>query len=308
MIPYSTRAPRPSRRQKSISPRFPIETLLSENFDDRKRPIRFCMLHYTGMDNQEEALKTLRFAMPRYAPIDAPAVPQSLAMNDANQVMEHNPAATNEHETRKIISYRRVSSHYLVYPDGRIFLLVRENKRAWHAGAGSYGGETDMNSASIGIEIQNGGHDFDLPPFPDIQIDAVMELVEGIKLRHGLDKQHIIGHADWAPGRKLDPGEKFPWHRLEERGISLQIPAGKGDGDKSLLIQTIDTSNEYVSRAQIGLKNIGYGLPQSNVYDLKTKDVLIAFQRRFRQSDVSGNLDVETLGKIERLAQIVSPT
>lgn len=295
------------RQRKQNKPRFPIETLLSENFDDRKRPIRFCMLHYTGMDNQEEALKVLRFPMPRYAPIEPPTVPITPPPNETNTMGEHYHDPLPEATNRKIIGYRRVSSHYLVYPDGRIFLLVPENKRAWHAGAGSYGGETDMNSASIGIEIQNGGHDFGLPPFPDIQIEAVMELVEGIKRRHGLDKQHIIGHSDWAPGRKLDPGEKFPWHKFEERGISLQIPRLKTDEDKTLLIDASVPNNEYVTRAKAGLRKIGYGIDNMNVFDAKAKDVLVAFQRRFRQGDVRGLLDVETLGKIEALAQIVSP-
>ncbi len=308
MIPFSTRAPRPNRRRSIKRPKFPIETLLSENFDDRKRPIRFCMLHYTGMDNQEEALKVLRFPMPRYAPIETPASQSMAETAQPSPEMDHSHAVQPIQPERKIIGYRRVSSHYLVYPDGRIFLLVPENKRAWHAGAGNYGGETDMNSASIGIEIQNGGHDFGLPDFPDIQIEAVMELVEGIKQRHGLDKQHVIGHSDWAPGRKLDPGEKFPWHKFAERGISLNIPNGNHDGDKTILAQTIGEGNEHISRAQSGLKRIGYGFEKTDIFDAKTKDVLVAFQRRFRQSDVGGILDIETLGKIETLANIVSPT
>jgi N-acetylmuramoyl-L-alanine amidase len=165
-----------------------------------------------------------------------------------------------------------------------------------------------MNSASIGIEIQNGGHDFGLPPYPDVQIEAVMALVQGIKLRHGLDKHHVIGHSDWAPARKLDPGEHFPWQRFADAGISLKIPNGEGDGNHQILVQTENAGNEFVTRAQIGLRKIGYGLPQSDIFDTNTKDTLIAFQRRFRQSDVAGNLDVETLAKIERLAAIVSPS
>ncbi|KAF0185333.1 MAG: N-acetylmuramoyl-L-alanine amidase [Hyphomonadaceae bacterium] len=266
----------------------------SQNFDDRHRPIRFCMLHYTGMETAEEALNALRFPTPRYAPPPPPS--------------ENSTAPIAAPTERVQIGTRRVSSHYLVYPDGRIFSLVPEHKRAWHAGAGAYGGETDMNSASIGIEIQNGGHDFGLPPYPDMQIEAVMALVQGIKLRHGLDKQHVIGHADWAPGRKLDPGEHFPWERLAHAGISLHIPVGEGDGNHQILVQTENASNDFVSRAQIGLRKIGYGLPQTDIFDIKTKDTIIAFQRRFRQADVAGNLDVETLAKIERLADIVLPS
>jgi N-acetylmuramoyl-L-alanine amidase len=283
-----------------IAPKLEIIEAPSQNYDDRRRPIRFCVLHYTGMENQEDALRVLRFPTPIY-PRQPEPPPENLdaETHDAPIVA---PAALTP------IGYRRVSSHYLVFTDGRIFSLVPENKRAWHAGAGSYGGETDMNSASIGIEIHNGGHDFGLPPFPDVQITSVMALVQGIKLRHGLDKQHVIGHSDWAPGRKLDPGERFPWERLAHEGISLHIPNGEGDGNHQMLAQTENATNEFVTRAQIGLRKIGYGLAQTDIYDTKTKDTIIAFQRRFRQADVGGNLDVETLAKIERLANIVSPS
>lgn len=257
------------------------------------------------MDNQDEALQTLRFPMPRYAPSIVPTPVPPVA--NENPITEPATGPIPAPESRTPIGFRRVSSHYLVCTDGRIYGLVPENKRAWHAGAGSYGGETDMNSASIGIEIHNGGHDFGLPPYPDVQIEAVMKLVQAIKLRHGLDRQHIIGHADWAPARKLDPGEHFPWERLAHAGISLHIPNGEGDGNHMALAQTENAANEFVTRAQIGLRKIGYGLAQTDIFDIKTKETLIAFQRRFRQSDVGGTLDIETLAKIERLADIVSP-
>ncbi len=119
----------------------------------------------------------------------------------------------------------QVSAHYMVEEDGRIFQLVDEARRAWHAGVSSWCGETDINSNSIGIEIVNGGHDYGLPDFPAIQIDAVIELVKDIMARHGIGPEGVVGHSDIAPGRKQDPGEKFPWDRLAEAGCALVVRA-----------------------------------------------------------------------------------
>ncbi|WP_339741735.1 N-acetylmuramoyl-L-alanine amidase [uncultured Maricaulis sp.] len=116
-----------------------------------------------------------------------------------------------------------VSAHYMVEEDGRVFQLVDEDKRAWHAGVSAWRGETDINSASIGIEIVNGGHDYGLPDFPAIQIEAVIHLVADIMARHGIGPEGVVGHSDIAPGRKQDPGEKFPWHRLAAAGCARVV-------------------------------------------------------------------------------------
>lgn len=292
MIPFSTSSPKPVRAASSKAQDFPIIDAPSINFDERKRPVRFVMLHYTGMDSEIEALNLLRGQ-------------NVIDYNNENKAVSTPTTDMQSPPIPKKI--RRVSSHYVVFSDGTIYKLVDENKRAWHAGAGSYAGETDMNSASIGIEICNAGHDFGLPDFPNKQIEAVMWLVEGIKQRHGLDKHHIIGHSDWAPKRKLDPGEKFPWHRFEKRGISLSIPKGKEDGDLTILASQIGENNDFINRVQKALKAIGYGIEINGIYDDATKIIIIAFQRRFRQNNVSGVLDVETLGKAERLARKVLP-
>ncbi len=119
-----------------------------------------------------------------------------------------------------------VSAHYMVEEDGRIFALVDEDKRAWHAGVSVWRGETDINSASIGIEIVNGGHDHGLPDYPAIQIAAVIELLRDIMARHGIGPEGVVGHSDIAPGRKQDPGEKFPWDKLAVAGCALAERAG----------------------------------------------------------------------------------
>ena len=108
----------------------------------------------------------------------------------------------------------RVSAHYVVFEDGEIVQCVAEDRRAWHAGAGSWQGREDLNSRSIGIEVVNPGHEFGYRPFPDEQIAALIPLVSDIKERHGVSRGNVVGHSDVAPGRKTDPGPAFDWARL----------------------------------------------------------------------------------------------
>ncbi len=103
-----------------------------------------------------------------------------------------------------------VSAHYLVHEDGRIVQMVSEKARAWHAGKSFWKGETDINSASIGIEIVNPGNLEDYPPFKDAQIDAVIRLCRDICERYTIKPENILAHSDIAPSRKTDPGHNFP--------------------------------------------------------------------------------------------------
>lgn len=217
-----------------------ITDLPSPNFNDRKTPIHFVVLHYTGMETGQAAIDRLR-----------------------------DPEAG-------------VSAHYVVEEDGNVLRLVPEEKRAWHAGVGEWRGETDMNSASIGIEIVNGGHDFGLPDYPDAQIAAVIELVQDILERHDLSPSAVIGHSDLAPGRKQDPGEKFPWRRLADVGAAIW---------PSLIDEPADDIESDLSK-------IGYGL------DAGLPAVIKAFQRRFRPASVTGEADEETLSLIRAVAAI----
>jgi N-acetylmuramoyl-L-alanine amidase len=174
----------------------------------------------------------------------------------------------------------QVSAHYVVREDGRILQLVGEDKRAWHAGLASWRGESDVNSASIGIEIVNGGHDFALPAYPAIQIDRLITLVADVMKRHGLGAECVIGHSDVAPGRKQDPGEHFPWGRLAAAGCALATPR----------------AGEPVADVGSGLEAIGYAL------DPGLDAVIEAFQRRWRPACVDGNADRETRALIAALA------
>lgn len=119
-----------------------------------------------------------------------------------------------------------VSAHYLVDADGTALSLVDERHRAWHAGAGEWGGLGDVNSRSIGIELANPGD----RPFPEAQIKALERLLSGILDRHALPPQAVIGHSDMAPDRKRDPGPRLDWRRLALQGLSVwPMPGAPGD-------------------------------------------------------------------------------
>jgi N-acetylmuramoyl-L-alanine amidase len=124
-------------------------------------------------------------------------------------------------------STTEVSAHYLVDTDGAVMQLVDEKKRAWHAGKSFWAGEADMNSASIGIEVQNPGHSNGYIPFPDAQVASVIALCKDIVARHGIAPQDVLAHSDIAPGRKEDPGHLFPWKKLAENGVGLWPQAAR---------------------------------------------------------------------------------
>ena len=122
-----------------------------------------------------------------------------------------------------------VSAHWLIHEDGRTEALVPEDRRAWHAGAGSWLGRDDVNSRSIGIELVNPGDS----PFPEPQMAALERLLHQILARWGIPAAGVIGHSDMAPGRKSDPGPRFDWRRLAVQGLAVW-PAGAAAGDLPL--------------------------------------------------------------------------
>lgn len=191
-----------------------------------------------------------------------------------------------------------VSAHYVVEEDGTVFQLVPEMHRAWHAGRGTWAGASDLNSASIGIEIVNGGHDFGLPPYPDQQIVSVIALCRDIIGRHGIAAHRILAHSDVAPTRKQDPGEHFPWSRLAASGIGLWVPPGD---DPSPL------DPEATLAVQHELARVGYALPQTGLWDEDTRRVVVAFQRRYRPSRIDGTLDAGTRDTLARLMALRFP-
>jgi N-acetylmuramoyl-L-alanine amidase len=171
----------------------------SPNFNARARAIDLVVLHYTGMQSAEIAIARLCDPAPLAGTYPGPWQDPSI-----------DPATP----------LGRASAHYVVDEVGAVYALVDEANRAWHAGVSNWEGEEDVNSRSIGVEIVNGGHDFGLPDFPDAQIDAVIALLRDILARRSLAPSRVVGHSDVAPGRKQDPGEKFPWQRLAEAGVA----------------------------------------------------------------------------------------
>ncbi len=169
----------------------------------------------------------------------------------------------------------KVSSHYVVAEDGTVLRLVPEDKRAWHAGQSHWRDVDNVNSASIGIEIVNPGHEFGYRPFPDEQVEAVIRLVHDIKDRYQITRGNIVGHSDIAPARKRDPGELFPWGRLARLRLALPRPT------KNLMDPMWSEAGFLLALERFG-------------YDVTDKiAAIVAFQRRFRPELVDGEIDAE---------------
>lgn len=191
-----------------------------------------------------------------------------------------------------------VSAHYFVFEDGRTLQLVPEARRAWHAGAGVWAGETDINTASIGIEIAHPGHDGGQPPYPDEQIAAVIALSGDIARRWSIPPERVLAHSDTAPSRKQDPGENFPWQRLHAAGVGHWVaPAPVRDGR----FFSRGDCGEPVAALQAMLAMVGYGVPDDGEFDAATEAVVTAFQRHFRPARVDGVADASTITTLRDL-------
>lgn len=236
---------------------FTIADCPSPNHGERAGgTIDILLLHYTGMANNDAALRWL-------------CTPES-----------------------------QVSCHYFVHEDGRVLRLVPEERRAWHAGAGSWKGRGDINSRSIGIEIANPGHPHGYPDFPDVQIEALIRLAQDILSRHAIPPEYVLAHSDTAPGRKIDPGEKFPWERLAREGVGHWVaPDTAADG----AALAHGAEGAAVRRLQQALAGYGYEVALSGDYDAGTERAVGAFQRHFRPACVDGIADLSTRNTLEKL-------
>jgi N-acetylmuramoyl-L-alanine amidase len=210
----------------------------------------------------------------------------------------------------------QVSCHYVIDEDGSVTQLVPEARRAWHAGAGAWNGNTDLNSASIGIEIVNPGHAWDISgaafgteqaevhpgyrDFPDSQIKAVIDLVADIVARNRVPRQNILAHSDLAPERKSDPGERFPWDRLAAAGLGLWVPPV--EISEAARLQPGD-EGQPIRAAQSMLAMLGFAIELTGVYDQRTVAVVTAFQRHWRPARVDGLMDRSTLATLNALLQ-----
>ena len=192
----------------------------------------------------------------------------------------------------------KVSCHYLVDEHGTIIQMVDENMRAWHAGVSSWKGEDDINSRSIGIEVQNPGHAAGYPDFSDTQMLAVIALCKDIVARHGIHPTRVLAHSDIAPERKIDPGEKFDWARLHAQGIGHWVKPEPIHGGAFLQLGDLGQSVEAL---QAMLRLYGYGVEITGLYDGTTQVIVRAFQRHFRPARVDGIADSSTVMTLHRL-------
>lgn len=196
-----------------------------------------------------------------------------------------------------------VSAHYLVHENGRIIQMVPEAARAWHAGASFWAGATDMNSHSIGIEIANAGHPNadplqPAPAFEPVQIEAVINLCKDISLRWKIRPERVLAHSDIAVGRKIDPGEMFPWAALFKAGIGHYVEPSAISGGRFF---ARGDSGQPVAALQSMLALYGYKVPVNGEFDLETEKVVNAFQRHFRPQRIDGVADVSTIQTLHRL-------
>ncbi|MEO0542799.1 MAG: N-acetylmuramoyl-L-alanine amidase [Pseudomonadota bacterium] len=196
-----------------------------------------------------------------------------------------------------------VSCHYIVDEDGKITQMVPEAKRAWHAGEGSWHGQKDINSRSIGIEVANRGHPGGLPDFPQKQIDAVVELTQAIIARHQIALRNVIGHSDMAPGRKVDPGERFPWKKLADAGAALHVASAPIlDGRFFILGE----SGQPIEALQAMLALYGFEQQMTGDFDDRVKANIEAFQRRHRPEKVDGVADASTITTLRNYLELAA--
>lgn len=193
----------------------------------------------------------------------------------------------------------KVSCHYVVDTDGRITQMVPEALRAWHAGVSCWQGETDINSRSIGIEIQNPGHELGYHPFTAAQMDAVAALSLDIVRRNGIPPERVLAHSDVAPQRKIDPGERFDWAYLHRRGVGAWVEPSVAGADR-ISIGPGDAGGG-VRAVQALLAAYGYDVPVSGVWCAATGKVAAAFQRHYCPALVDGCFDLAALATLERL-------
>jgi len=170
----------------------------------------------------------------------------------------------------------QVSAHYFISEAGEVVRLVAEDKRAWHAGASFWRGHKDVNSASIGIELDNPGHALGYREFPEAQIEALIPLLHDIVRRHDIPRANVVGHSDVAPARKIDPGELFPWEWLAEYRLCLPRPKKLELGDP------FDNDGAFY----LALERFGYDISAG-------KKAVEAFQRRWRPERIDGEIDGE---------------
>lgn len=193
----------------------------------------------------------------------------NFGLRKPNYVIIHHTAQNSTEQTLKTftIAKTQVSAHYVIGRDGVIYHMLNDYLRAWHGGAAKWGNATDINSSSIGIELDNNGFE----PFQEAQIASLLAVLDTLKKNHAIPPANFIGHSDIAPGRKVDPNATFPWERLADRGFGLWYD--------NILTDSVPESFNPVEALRI----IGY--------DVKSPENAVkSFQLHFVQKEITGIL------------------
>ena len=189
---------------------------------------------------------------------------------------------------KRLLSPRhKVSCHYLIDRKGEIIKMVDENKIAWHAGKSKWKNYKNLNKSSIGIELVNKGHEFGYEKFTISQVNNLIKLCQNLKKKYKIKNSNIVGHSDIAPLRKQDPGEKFPWKKLQKKKIGIWY--------KKLQSKSVKLNDKKVKKLFFkNLFKIGYRYFDKNRRTEKDIFLIEAFQRRFLPNKVTGKLDQKT--------------
>ena len=195
----------------------------------------------------------------------------------------------------------KVSCHWLISRRGVLYKIVEENKVAWHAGVSYWKGEKNLNSSSIGIELENQGHGREYKTFTNSQLLTLEKLIKRIKIEYNVNSVDVIGHADVAPFRKSDPGELFDWERLARKKLVFWPKIQKKKINMNLL--QMGEKSKRVLLVKKKLRKIGYKCSSNNTYDLSLKLVVEAFQRRFLPDRINGIIDAKVYVRIINISE-----
>lgn len=210
----------------------------------------------------------------------------------------------------KVLTEHEVSAHYVVSDETppRVFRLVDESRRAWHAGASAWRGHRMLNASSVGIEIVHPGSkpgpngERIYPPFPEAQMQALIPLLQDIVRRHQIRPDRILGHGEVSPAYKEDPGPTFPWRRLADLGITPPWPDESRVATQRERFEALLPDAAWFQRA---LAQHGYLVEPSGEWDEQTRRVLMNFQMRYRPGKYDGVADAETAALLHVLTHPV---
>ena len=194
---------------------------------------------------------------------------------------------------KKLCDYNsKVSSHYFIKNSGKILNLVPDLYVAWHAGKSKWKKFDSLNKYSIGIEINNPGHEFGYNKFNSKQINSLKKLLSFLIQKYNIKLVNVLGHSDIAPDRKKDPGEKFPWEKLAKKNLCKWHTLNR---KKIKKFRGISVSDKEKKNFLNNLSKIGYNLKIKKIFDKNTRFIIIAYQRHFRQELIDGKIDKECL-------------